>query len=1113
MRNLFDITKDQILEDTTLSSLARPQDLPEDPPEWFKSMLNERRRQSVSEYETILEWKKRKAEIQIGKHQSPQVGLTPLAVSEEERNRARTVNKALVDFARIFPREGAGLVLQLKGEKDFKPVTKLERLVFGDEPVLPLSKQGEEFLQGVGFSEAKSISFGLPVGIAFLALDLLPVGGAKNVFRLLARTKNTKKIISTLRKIGVADDLLESTATRIAKTSDEGGIAKILDEVDKEQVKNVAMRETLVAEDALTKEARKFKTADEFVENDWVKQGLSPALEDLRLVNKPTEIGKVGDFIIDPKIRRDFIDVLGLPLVINPKLGFGFLDKITNVATRGQFLNGLLQKKRLEVSSILQPNEMREVLSHELVHAKRNFLKRPTGILPSTLAKTEQSAFDAGKFYAQNPPTKSQLTDFFNQAKKAGGLIRTVEKGAKAELGLSRETREAVEKLLKKDPNSPIAVNTEPRLFKRVAEGLRSGKVQADDISMAREYGLNNLELADLFETAASTSGKILNQLSQISREIIKIAPDLRVPPAPLTVWDRIKSAPKNVINMWRASLVSQLATAMRNFEVFGFRYFMNAIDDAAVGAFEIVTGRKAPRQAFAPLMEDMFAIPRALNPQQRARMADILASAPLLEGKLLQTPVMDVVMGNKVARILGVFNRTQEMIARKMTFDAVLMGELGRRGLNPRTIQATEIPLDAMKVAVDKALQFTFAKAPTGTTARNFVRLWNDIPILSALVYPFPRYLTNAIRNIYEFSPFGVFSFLNPRYMKMLQRGDKEALSIINKSLIGATMFAIAWNIRNSDQSGERWYEVKVAGKTIDVRPFGPMLPVYLFIAEAIRDPRGLELKDYAEGVLGINRMAGTTLFMTSMLAGQGPEELKEKIIQFSGEFIGGFGQPAMTFKDFLGTFMEEERTVRATRENPLAGPFMSKIPFLSQKLPAKPSITRAEPIQREAPGFRQLTGVSIKTKNFLESEIDRLKIPWFRITPHTGNERIDRFITELTGKLVSERLVGLESNPIYLVKTDVQKEQFLRARLADFRNISKKRILREHRNEIIETLIEEGGDLEGDDLERFLIKVENKGFTNKSISNEVKRILRGKQEFNPGQRPIPTGELNPFN
>ena len=305
MRNLFDITKDQILEDTTLSSLARPQDLPEDPPEWFKNMLNKRRRQSVSEYETILEWKKRKPEIQVGKHQSPQVGLTPLAVSEEARNRAQTVNKALVDFARIFPKEGAGLVLQLKGEKEFEPVTKLERLVFGDEPVLPLSKQGEEFLQGVGFSEAKAKSFGLPVGFAFLALDLLPGGGAKNVFRTLAKTKVLKNIITTLKKIGVVDDLLESTAKRIAKTSDEKGVAKILDEVDKEQVK------------------------------------------------------------------------------------------------------------------------------------------------------------------------------------KASGLIRTVEKGAEAELGLSRETREAVEKLLKKDPNNPIATNTEPRLFKRVAEGLRSGKVSADDIPMA----------------------------------------------------------------------------------------------------------------------------------------------------------------------------------------------------------------------------------------------------------------------------------------------------------------------------------------------------------------------------------------------------------------------------------------------------------------------------------------------------------------------------------------------------------------------------------------------------------------------------------------------------
>lgn len=653
----------------------------------------------------------------------------------------------------------------------------------------------------------------------------------------------------------------------------------------------------------------------------------------------------------------------------------------------------------------------------------------------------------------------------------------------------SEEINEAAQKLLQRSPADPIAVEDHPRLFKRIGQALREGRISVEAIPELRAYELTQEEAATLFEQAASYSGRTLERLSRTAKRIQKLFPEeIPVQEVPKTAWDRIASLPKGIINYWRASLVSQLATAVRNVGSQGMRYLLHIVDDAAAGALEAVTGKAAPRQAFAPMLEDIFALFRRLDKRRIKKLAEVLDYDPIIKGKLYNTPVGDISLGEKAANLLNTFNRTQEYFFRNLTFDAVLSGELKRLGLNLATVSPEDIPVKALVKAVDRALELTYAAAPKARLGRDLVRVVNQYPFLAVLGYPFPRYLNNAVRAIYEFSPLGITRFLSPKYVKTLASGNpREAYHVISRAAIGSILFTAAAYLRNSRYAGEKWYEVKIGDKRIDVRPFGPLLPTYLFIAEAMKDPSKMENRDWLEGMLGINRMAGTTLFLTSMLAGQGPDNLKKAIAQFAGEFLGGFSVPFRTLKDFVAFFSEEEKVYRYTKEQPVTGPFLANIPGLQRMLPPAPLITRAEPSQAEYPATRQLTGLTIRTKTPLEAELDRLGIDTYDLLPKTGDPYIDRLITAETGKVIA-RISGIVTNPKYRKLSDPDKAELLKSIFRDVKKETKERVLREHAAEIASRMRREMQGMTAEEKRAYLEGQRRKGLLQEPILDALR-------------------------
>jgi len=651
----------------------------------------------------------------------------------------------------------------------------------------------------------------------------------------------------------------------------------------------------------------------------------------------------------------------------------------------------------------------------------------------------------------------------------------------------TEEIISSAERLINRDPADQIASEEVPRLFKRIGQALREGRIAADDIPGLRDAGIGTEEAANLFEQAGTFSGQTLNRLSQLAKQIKLVAPNLadeldkqaKIPP---TAWQRIAVVPRNVVNIWKASLVSQMATAVRNLAVFHQRYAFRVIEDAANGAFESITGKKATVQAFGPMLEDLAAYARALRSGQRAKVLDLISKTdPLLKEKLWQTPINDVAMTGKYAKLLGTFNNAQEYFARTIVADAVMAGELRRSG-------QTTLTVPIVKKAVDRALDITFAKYPTSKFGREFVKTWNN-PILNVLTYPFPRYLTNSVRAIWEYSPAGAMRLIHPKYQAILKSSDpRAAVEVATKAALGSTMFAAASWIRNSQYAGEKWYEVNVNGKTIDVRPFGPLLPVYLFVAQAIKDPSQFEPRDYFEGMLGINRMAGTTLFITSILAGKNPDTIKKKLAEFSGQFAGGFTIPLRTFQDFVAQFSKEEATIRETRLSPLTAPAQANIPFASRQLPEKRFLTKGGAVFRENPAIRQVSGISSRTKSFLEKELDRSGLSYFDLIPKVGNSRIEYLFADQIGGLAEEIGNELELSPEYNALYAAERKEFLSEIYKDLRAEAKNIVLSQDAGQIADIIAKDLTKAKSErEVNAVLNRYKQKGLLSQSVKQEL--------------------------
>ena len=541
-------------------------------------------------------------------------------------------------------------------------------------------------------------------------------------------------------------------------------------------------------------------------------------------------------------------------------------------------------------------------------------------------------------------------------------------------------------------------------------------------------HNLNMGQFADVWRASISDHARSLGYLSQVMRDAVKhMSPEelgaLRAG-GELAPSDYVRPFWKKLTDAWRALLVTQPATAVRNAITQAGRVGLDVMQAPMDNWVQRLTGRPVTVQPLDGL-EELF----ALFQRNKASTDKILTAFPSEKRRLFQNYLSDVSAnveqtdkvwkgietGTHAANIL---NRSQEYLFRRAIFQTSLDHLLRNRGLDLKDIIANnrlgEIPQDAVRASVQTALNRTFGETPAwGTMSRKLIDAVNAIPGAN-LAIPFPRFLVNAIKFQYEYSPFGVLSFLSKAERDAFVQGNVAKAS---KAVIGSAMFGAAAMFRNSEYAGEKWYEaVDSKGKVYDLRPFNPFAS-YLFAADVLKKQKDGTLykltgSDVAQGLLSSNMRAGTGLYLLDSainLISQSSDEKKlaTKGAEFAGDFLSGFFTPLNVLRDAYDQITEGQAIVRDTRQEFL-GPIKSRLPGVSQSLPEAEFATREGPKVYEDPLLRQVTGVSQSgPKTSVEKELDRLGFERREVLPATGDKETDREYTRAMG-IASERVLN---------------------------------------------------------------------------------------------------------
>jgi len=470
--------------------------------------------------------------------------------------------------------------------------------------------------------------------------------------------------------------------------------------------------------------------------------------------------------------------------------------------------------------------------------------------------------------------------------------------------------------------------------------------------------------------------------------------------------------------------MVSQLATAARNALSQAGRYSIQTVDDAIRGTLKVASG-KHPREAYADFFSDFTAVWRRLTPAGRKRVNKILAQYPEEKARMFSAPVHDIMIGDKLSKVVMFLNRGQEYFFRKMSFDAKFTSLMKQAGLDPVRDKATQTILEQ---ATKNSLELTFADSARSQAGKALLGLYDKVPFLTT-VNPYPRFWLNSMKFLWDFNPTGYLTAASRA--RMFSKNPEMVYEALSKATVGTIMLGMAMEFRDSKYAGEKYYEIKYGedpktgkAKYIDTRAFAPF-STYLYLAEQIKHPERIKAQDRIQGLIGINRIGGTGLVLIDVLRNERADTARKMLKEFVGQWLGGFTVPARSVEDIIGQWNKEARTVRATREEPLLGPARQNIPGIAGRMKPAPRLTRKEPYKREATLMRQLTGLTKKTKTKLEREMDRTRVRG--VWPRTGDPKFDRLMTQGMGPIVENVLGRLVESQKYKQASDEDKKDLL--------------------------------------------------------------------------------------
>jgi hypothetical protein len=653
-------------------------------------------------------------------------------------------------------------------------------------------------------------------------------------------------------------------------------------------------------------------------------------------------------------------------------------------------------------------------------------------------------------------------------------------------------TRKITDAALKFFQEENIILEKKKPISLQIQELWQSGKYDVPTIisRIAENNKITPEEFTSYIYPSVRQSAKELNAFSQLA----KAYKQRLDPTGAFETGSGTLGILKRLDNIRKGLLVSRLSTSVRNYVSqsarVGLETLQSGLDLAlqqalrpfAKDKIQFDKGAVSPLSNFQGLINNFTQWNPKIHKEIKTLTNKIFESFPKEKDRLFLNYASDVKNTSGLANkkgilnkveggvdLVNIVNKTQEYITRRAVFLARLDEAVKANSKFYKNKTLEQLTRDGelnllrpseITVAIDKALDTTFAKDFNASKggfdrfAAKFIEVVNSAPFLLTNIIPFPRFLMNAVKFQYDYSPLGILSFLSKGARAELSRGNT---SVLSKATLGTGMILAAYALRNQSYAGEKWYEFKVGERTVDVRPFNPFAS-YLFLGDVIKryqegTLRNLDVKGIASVLFGVRGTTGVYLVDSLINYFTDPKLNKESMIsgvqKLLGETAAGYLTPFQNFTDVYAQFFPEARAVKETGGAEFTGAFTRRFPGSSLPTLTSPTsyivdangIPRAAPIYKQDPLLTQVTGLSfMPPKNPAEKELDRLGFESREIFRSTGIPELDRAYKDKLAVSIGYKLSNIIETPAYQSMNDSFKSIIVKQSLEKFKAEAKK-------------------------------------------------------------------------
>jgi len=715
---------------------------------------------------------------------------------------------------------------------------------------------------------------------------------------------------------------------------------------------------------------------------------------------------------------------------------------------------------------------------------------------------------------------------------KKAGIADEAGIGGDFALAIIPEKRDAVIASIVEFANK-AKIKMEPKervsaFLARAASSMEADKLSKTAEDIMNKYNLTQDDFSNVLLADFSEAGKTLQTASQLrkilsaanepifaidkeARDILKKTVKSAEDGNGRNALESVQDGVRSLDQLRLALMTSQAATTYRNTAGGGIRLgvdFATKVLDRSIATGFKALGRKGA-VGFTDYVpnNDTFSMLAAFSNRKRTNAVIELfkANYPKQSGRLFRE-LADIERTGQTGPIsqgmqrLGREFNTLNTISDNMFKSVAFVGEL-ERALNEAFVRATAAgkkvnpdDYNLTKIAeegnlnklfqggdkygkkllddvIDRTLSFTYQRSPTrGSFGDLLIKSMNKAPFLTTSLMPFPRFVANAMRFTYEYSP----AYLLSKPSRDAIFGKSANYEDVAKGLVGLGMYNGAVAFRESEYAGEKWYEGKTKdGKTYDLRPFFPAAP-FLFFADLVVKAKSDEFepmdKDVFIGAVqaltGSQMRAGFGLYAMDKAfedfvnASADPEADNYEAIQkiganFVGNIAATYSMPMTMIQDVDNTFFapDDARLARQTDSSDMLSLIVAKsvarLPrnyrieeFLAEDLGTRPSEiyespTKAEPIRRVAPIRRQVTGMLVgERKTKLEKEMDRLKIRRSEMYKKTRVPEANQYISMFMGEYATDYLVPKVIESDYYKSLDNEgQRKYLKLHISQWR------------------------------------------------------------------------------